>query len=262
MTVVALPLGRARPLTEEQRQLLASEPWVVRNAVGAVAKRYGWVLAAAEMLQVGEAAVVVAARSYDAARGSFGRWAFYSVVHAILDAGKSERRHETLVRAVRARMLGRLAREGRRDAESEDEREDLLDVYGKNEDRTPESLAKLCGELVDEAFEGAWTSGPEEVVGEREEAAVALRSLREALAELSSTQREMLALRFHEGVSVEEVAHRMGTSERTLRRESRALEAFLRARLNAVGITSVPAWFRGESGSLFREADRERDPAP
>jgi RNA polymerase sigma factor (sigma-70 family) len=215
-------------------------------------------MAPEEMLQEAALAVVLAARSYDPARGPFGRWAFYKACHAILDAAKTGGKHEALRRKARAAMLGRLADGRGRGALDE---EHLLEVFTMREDPIHKKVATFCNDLVDEALRATWHGGGEIAVAHREQAGTAVRALQEAMRELSDTQRTMLALRFQEDAELDEIAAQVGMSSRTMRRRMKELVALLRARLAVAGVTEMPAWFRGEHGELFEEASGAGDAA-
>ncbi|XYH96531.1 sigma-70 family RNA polymerase sigma factor [Sorangium sp. So ce1128] len=253
MTAAAVVvLRRDRALTAEQRRLVESDPGLGRRAVGAVVKRYGMVMAPDEMLQEAALAIVLAAQSYDPARGPFGRWAFYKACHAILDAAKTGGKHEALRRKARAAMFVRLA-DGR---EAQDE-EHLLEVFSMGEDPIHKKVATFCNDLVDQALRATWQGGGETAIAQREQAATAVRVLQEAMDELTETQRTMLALRFQEDAELDEIAARVGMSSRTMRRRMKELVERLRARLAAAGVTTLPEWFRGEHGELFEETSAE-----
>lgn len=249
MTAAVVALPRERPLTAEQRRLVESDPELGRRAVGAVVKRYGMVMAPDEMLQEAALAVVLAARSYDPARGPFGRWAFYKACHAILDAAKTGGKHEALQKKARAAVFGRLS-----DGRGALDEEHLLEVFGMGEDPIHKKVATFCNDLVDEALRATWQDGGEAAVARREQAATAVRVLKAAIGELSDTQRTMLALRFQEDAELDAIAARVGMSSRTMRRRMKELVDWLRSRLAAAGVTALPEWFRGEHGELFAEA--------
>ncbi|XYH96521.1 RHS repeat domain-containing protein [Sorangium sp. So ce1128] len=176
MTAAVVALPRERPLSAEQRKLVESDPGLGRRAVGAVVKRYGMVMAPDEMLQEAALAIVLAAQSYDPARGPFGRWAFYKACHAILDAAKTGGKHEALRRKARAAMFVRLA-----DGRGAQDEEHLLEVFSMGEDPNHKKVATFCNDLVDQALRATWQGGGETAIAQREQAATAVRVLQKVL---------------------------------------------------------------------------------
>jgi RNA polymerase sigma factor (sigma-70 family) len=225
-------------LTPAQHALLASEPDTARRAASAVLKLYGPVLPMNEMVQVGEIGAAKSARSYDPARGRFGQWVYYHAFYAILDAAGVEGQHAKALEAVRDAWRGRVAR-------LQCPHEPSLDKLDEPDPTAERVLRGTLDDLMDDMAGAAWMTGgkppadPEEALLQREEA----RALQQVLQGLSPSQRELLALHYHDELSLNVVAENMEIGYRTLLTKHIELIALMRARLRGLGVTSLPAWF-------------------
>jgi RNA polymerase sigma factor (sigma-70 family) len=193
-------------------------------------------LSRADLEALGMLAVWCKLPAYDPARSSFHRWAFYQAFRAMIEACRGEARGAHFESAVRRGAQGCVEQDDRpaeRDFHNDTPETDLARLRG----RTLRLSVSAWLEVVREANQE--TAPVERSIAATE----AVRVVDEEIARLSEEQRTYVDLRFWDDNEVEEVALRMGISDRTLRRRWAETRELLTARLRARGVFGVPEGF-------------------
>lgn len=240
-------------LTAFQRALVESERGVARRACALVLRVYGRRLPYEEAEQVAERAVLDAARTFDPAKGSFGRWAYRRAIYAILDAAGVARGHEKATRRMRAIVVRRLSEEGYVPPEAAS-----FDELTRWEEGASDQLAACGSAYVDAMLQAALT--PEEAVLAAEEAERAAGALRIVVGDLRPEQRELLRLQFDDDLKVKAIAKSLDVDYDTLLDRANDLKRRMKARLAFYGVRSMPEWLGLEPGELLGRPPVREEP--
>lgn len=222
-----------RPTSEERDKLREVAAAVASAATLVRHRRYGRI-SIDDLRALGMLAVWRALSTYDPARATFERWAYYKAFHAMLEAVRADQRERAFVKALRWGAQGHVEMD-RSAAEQ--------DVWND----TPETdLGRLCARTRSVAVT-AWLEATMEQLDVREtsaeqsiEAAEAVRVVREEIARLPEEQRAIVRLRCWDDLEMVATAAQLGMSERTLRRRWVELREHLSASLRARGIDGTP----------------------
>lgn len=223
-------------LTAEQKALVRSVPGLVERAAHEVRRRFGAILAFEELVAIGHLAVALASQTYDPGherRVPFQQWAFYRALEAMLTAGRAEKPHRRVVRAVRA---------GLRFAALEHRAVDR-DVFSETDQALFDELTDLadgCLTAMLDVLHAPLAADPESNVLEDEARATTDRALEAVIAELAPDERDLLRLRFAEDLDVKEIARARGVPYWTLLRRHHDLLKRMQRRLRQLGVSSAP----------------------
>lgn len=231
-------------LTAFQRALVESERGVARRAVALVLRVYGRRLSFEEAEATAERAVTEAARTFDPAKGGFGRWAYRKAIYAILDVAGVERGHEKASRRMRAIAERRLSEEG-----YEPPAASSIDELTRWEEGASDELAARVSAYVDSLLLSAVT--PEDALIAAEEAERTARALRIVVGELRPEDRELLRLQFDDDQKVKAIAKSLGVDYDTLLDRANDRKRRMKARLAFLGVRFMPEFLDLEPGELL-----------
>jgi RNA polymerase sigma factor (sigma-70 family) len=208
---------------------------VVERAAGELARAFPGRVRAPELLAVGTFALYRAARVFEEELShDFRDYAYHRVRFAMIDSLRLETKQE---RRLRAAMKGA-------DLFLATYRNDEINVFEDDDDAVTARVAEGADALLAATFaamvEEQQRIDEEDPVAEVEEHRVAREALATALHALDDEQRQVLALVYREGRTVEDIADTMGLSDRTIqRRHANALKR-LREELGKLGVDRAP----------------------
>jgi RNA polymerase sigma factor (sigma-70 family) len=222
-----------RPLTHEQRELMASTLWVVEEQLLSLGQ--GHLLDADTLRAVGEDALMKAARRHDPAMGPFDVYAWTWISRKMVGALKAEGGRCSRLSLLRAAAV-QAGLGAALEIEAPPEGADPLALH--------QHIEGACAGLTLEMF-AHFVGGIEKAEGEegaelREEYAGAIAALGEAMAELSPRGRKLFKKRVLDGSTWAEMASAFDVSASTAKTHYKEIQGLLRESLLTKGYTRPP----------------------
>ncbi|WP_437951741.1 sigma-70 family RNA polymerase sigma factor [Sorangium sp. So ce296] len=221
-------------LTPKQRALAERALPKVEARARWYARRYAGLVDREQLVAAGGAAVVEAARRYDAAEGvPFEGYALARIDGSMLDLVRAEtaaRRRDVAMRRAMAALSAHhpggfdVLRDGPEEIQAR------LQAFS-------DGLATVGLVAAAEAARRSWS---DEDAAERVDYAAVMRALGEALAELSEDERRALGAVFVDGMDMHEAAAFLGVAYITVRRRLERGRERLRKALVRRGVRSMP----------------------
>ncbi|MGK4002867.1 sigma-70 family RNA polymerase sigma factor [Sorangium sp. So ce1036] len=227
--------GDGDRLTPAQQALVASAVDEVSGVARGLAARLRFRLSFDELVSLGHAGLVEAARVYDPARGdSFPRFARYRIRGAMLDGYAREAAEQERVLALCMKggydFVGRRRRQG----------DVMTDIDGKAEERLLDHVDGLAASVFATAVGAAKPATAEDALSRRERHDRAHALLRSTLARLTPREAEVLSMHYLEGRPLNEVGGALRIPHPGAYRVHDRAIVRLGKLMRAAGVTELP----------------------
>ncbi len=225
-------------LTASQQELVRAATGLVRGLAGRLAPRWPEI-GYEELVCAGNEALVQAALRYDPNRGcAFESYAFFQVRGNMVKAAARELcSSERLVLKMAARALANAAPPP---AATPSFDEPLQDAPDKARDRAVRWTSATAASMLVAMVLAATSYGGEDALIDREQYALGLTRLGQALESLEQNEQRFVELHYRQGLTLNQIGDRFGASARTVARLHERIKRKLARRLRASGVDRAP----------------------